>query len=88
MKKISELVVSPAPWKHGYKYVSDDVVFDTIGGIVAEARTAKDAQLCAAAPELYEACRKLVAWDGMRDASIEDIIAEAKAACAKAGGAE
>lgn len=88
MKKLSELVVSPTPWKHGYKYVSDDMVFDSLGSIVAEVMNEDDARLCAAAPELYEACRKLVAWDGMRDASIEDIIAEARMACAKAGGAE
>lgn len=88
MKNLSEIVVSHTPWKRGYKYVSDALVFDRLGNIVAKVMNEYDARLCAAAPELYEACRKLVAWDGMRDASIEDIIAEAKAACAKAGGAE
>lgn len=88
MKKLSELCISRTPWKQGDEYISDGMVFDSLGSVVAKLWDGDDAQLCAAAPELYEACRKLVAWDGMRDASIGDIIAEAKTACVKAGGAQ
>ena len=88
MKKIGEVCRSYAPWKQGYKYVSDGIVFDLVGNLVAETVNDLDARLIAAAPELYEACSKLVEWSSMRDASIEDIIADARTACVKAGGAE
>lgn len=36
MKGVSEICGRYVPWKHSYKYDSDDKVFDRVGNLVAE----------------------------------------------------
>ena len=98
MKKLSELDISPAPWKHDYEYVSDDMVFDSQGNIVADARSRDDARLCSAAPELYEALLEIYedfepvcnceCHGCKHEPGCNKWAAKARAALEKAGGAE
>lgn len=87
MKTLSELGISPAPWQWDGDERTDDMVLSADGRI-AEWMNAKDARLCAAAPDLYEACRMAL---GVIERNAEDgaqpIVGMMRAALEKAGGA-
>lgn len=89
MKTLKELGVSPAPWKQGDYRGNDDLVFSA-NRIVAEAAHEDDARLCAAAPDLYEACRRALVHVGKAPSAPEgwEVAAKLRAALEKAGGAE
>lgn len=98
MKTLSELDISPAPWKTGDYYENEDIVFSAGGQKVAEDLRTTDARLCAAAPELYEALREMyedfapicnAECHGCKyEQGCNKWIAKARAALEKAGGSE
>ena len=100
IKKVEELGISPAPWMRRWYCCPNDIV-DANGKWTADAKdfdeehakyAEADANLIAAAPELYEALRELVEIieDGVDGGDDPDYYVEhAKAALTKAaGGAE
>lgn len=107
MKTLEQLGISPAPWTQGGDCgtgkclsddeVCDDVIYDTNGQMVADISTIidSDAQLIAAAPDLYEACRRAIAWEDhvirkkmKPPENWKVIVAAMRAALEKAGGKE
>lgn len=89
MKKLSELGVSPAPWKWDGDERSDDLVLSAGGSRVAEWMNDKDARLVSAAPELYEACRMaLGVVERHAEDGVQPVVGMIRAALEKAGGKE
>ena len=104
MKSIEELGISPLPWEAVRWGGSDErmfySVYDSSGGAVCDClrssnRIESDARIMAAAPELYEALRLACGSCIDCDKVCSDCInfnrswmPKARAALAKAGGAE
>ena len=96
MKTLKELGVSPAPWSNTVgteKPFEVNSVWDALnGGILTGgyAESVNDARLCAAAPDLYEACRRALVHVGKAPSAPEgwEVAAKLRAALEKAGGKE
>lgn len=95
MKMLEELGISPAPWAQGDCCGNDDMVYSANRLMVAEELRETDARLIAAAPDLYEACRRAIVWEDhvirkkmKPPENWKVIVAAMRAALEKAGGAE
>lgn len=95
MKTLKELGVSPAPWEQGENDNGQLMIYNSDNLEIAQSfMTSDDARLIAAAPELYEALREIVADNkcglmcSLCGAADKCKIRRAVAALEKAGGAE